>query len=159
MEWDVTRYADKLPRKAANSGTPTALENEDRMKRQYPLRNDSAAELPISRPCIIVDMHGIILAWYLPGVLQDSRQVSLFTLSDCCIKSDAFQSEIMAAAERLHPLLGKRKGGASWRVNSENFRPGTESLQGSVDISPAWFQLGHEVSCFSKILSFGSSFQ
>jgi len=35
-----------------------------------------------SRPCIIVDIYGNILTWYLPGILEDSRQVGLFALSD-----------------------------------------------------------------------------
>ena len=81
MEWDITRYADKLPRRPANSGTKAAQATEASLRQQYPL-NDSAIKGPISRPCIIVDMQGIILAWYLPGILKDSRQVRLFTLFD-----------------------------------------------------------------------------
>ena len=50
------------------------------MRRRYPPQNESAADLPISRPCIIVDMQGIILAWYLPGILKDSRQVCTHSL-------------------------------------------------------------------------------
>jgi hypothetical protein len=150
IQWDVTRYADKLPRMAANSGTKAALEKEVQMKRQYPPLDDSAAEPPVSRPCVIVDKHGIILAWYLPGILQDSRQVSLFTLSDRCIKFDLFQNKMMAATEKLRPLLMKRQIGASWRTDPKKFCPGTKGPKGSVDISPAWFQQGHEVSYFSQ---------
>lgn len=80
IEWDVTRYADRLPLRPANSGTKSALATEDRLNRRYPPRNDLTAEVPISRPCIIVDMHGIILAWHLPRILKDSRQVSFFRL-------------------------------------------------------------------------------
>jgi hypothetical protein len=86
IEWDVTRYADKLPLRPANSGTKAALQTEESLNRRYPPRNDSASEVPISRPCIIVDMHGIILAWHLPRILKDSRQVSIFTSSDHYIK-------------------------------------------------------------------------
>ena len=82
IEWDATRYADKLPKKLARPGTAAAKTQEAIMRRQYPPRNDSAADIPISRPCIVVDMQGVILAWHLPGILTDSRQVSLFTLSD-----------------------------------------------------------------------------
>lgn len=151
IEWDVTRYADRLPRKAANSGTKAALATEASLKRRYPPGDDSAAELPISRPCVIVDMQGIILTWYLPGILKDSRQVSRFTstLSDRCIKRGAFQSEMMAATEKLHSLLGKRQSGAPWRVDPGNFTPGTENARGLLNMSPAWYQRGRDVSCLS----------
>lgn len=152
IEWDVTRYAEKLPRKPANAGTKAAQASEASLQRRYPPRGDSAAEVPMSRPCIIVDMQGIILAWHLPGILKDSRQASSFTLSDRCIKYSVFQSGMMAATEKLLPLLGKRQSRASWRtppIDPVNFTPGTEGAQGVLDISPAWYQQGHEVSCFS----------
>ncbi|KAI9429534.1 hypothetical protein H4582DRAFT_2089013 [Lactarius indigo] len=91
IEWDATRYVEKLPKKFPRPGTAAADAGEAIMRRQYPPRNDSAADIPISRPCIIVDMQGVILAWHLPGILNDSRQ-----------------SEMMAAMAKLHPLLEKR---------------------------------------------------
>jgi hypothetical protein len=84
--WDATRYADRLPRMPSRSGTVGGLKMEACLNGRYPPRNNSTAEVHISRPCIIVDKHGVILAWHLPGILKDSRQVSLFTLSDHCIK-------------------------------------------------------------------------
>ena len=151
MDWDITRYADRLPRKAVNRATKAAQASEDSLKTRYPPQTNSAAELPKSRPCIIVDMQGIILAWYLPGILRDSRQVSLFTSSDrrIFIKYNVCQSEMMAATANLHPLLGKRQSGASWRSDPGNFPSGAKGVHGSVNISPAWFQQGHEVSCAS----------
>ncbi|KAH9037002.1 hypothetical protein EDB85DRAFT_1861756 [Lactarius pseudohatsudake] len=97
------------------------------MRRQYPPQNDSAADIPISRPCIVVDMQGVILAWHLPGILTDSRQ-----------------SEMMAATQKLHSLLEKRPRSTSWRLDPEYFPSGLEGLQGLVNFSPAWFQQGHE---------------
>lgn len=41
----------------------------------YPPPTEESAEM-LSRPRIIVDMHGVILAWYLPDVLPEGRQVS-----------------------------------------------------------------------------------
>ena len=79
MEWDITCYADKLPQQPENSGTKAAQATKASLRRQYP-PNDLAIKGPISRPCIIVDMQGIILPWYLPGILKDSQQVRLFTL-------------------------------------------------------------------------------
>ncbi|KAH9020902.1 hypothetical protein EDB85DRAFT_2152751 [Lactarius pseudohatsudake] len=127
IEWDATRYADKLPKKQEKPGTVAADAKEASMRRQYPLRNDSAADIPISRPCIVVDMQGVNLAWHLPGILSDSRQ-----------------SEMMAATEKLHPLLEKHPKGTSWRLDPGYFPSGLEGLQGLVNFLPAWFQQAHE---------------
>jgi hypothetical protein len=85
MEWDVTRYVEMLPKNPPKPGTKASNEKETLLKRQFPPLNGVMA----SMPCIIVDMQGIILAWYLPGILTDFRQVSLFTLSDRNGKPDA----------------------------------------------------------------------
>ncbi|KAH9166668.1 hypothetical protein EDB89DRAFT_1857208 [Lactarius sanguifluus] len=90
------------------------------MRRQYPPRNDLAVDIPISRPCIVIDMQGVILAWHLPGILSDSWQ-------------------------KLHSMLEKRPKGTSWRVDLGYFPSGLEGLQGLADFSPAWFQQGHEM--------------
>ena len=78
MEWDVTHYVEMLPKKPLKSGTKASKEKEASLKWQYPPLNGVTASLP----CIIVDMQGIILAWYLSGILTNSRQVSLFALSN-----------------------------------------------------------------------------
>ncbi|KAH9168201.1 hypothetical protein EDB89DRAFT_1834868, partial [Lactarius sanguifluus] len=85
----------------------------------YPPRNDLAADIPISRPCIVVDMQGVILAWHLSGILSDSWQ--------------------------LHSMLEKHPKGTSWGVDLGYFPSGLEGLQGLVDFSPTWFQQGHEM--------------
>jgi hypothetical protein len=72
-------YADKLPKGPTNSGTKAGQQSKDRMRNKYPPEENSAAKVPISSPCIIVDMQGIILAWYLPRILNRSRQVDLST--------------------------------------------------------------------------------
>ena len=54
----------------------------------------------------------------------------------------------MTAMEKLHPLLGKRQGGISWCDNPALFPSGSEGPHGTLNLSPAWFQLGHEVSHF-----------
>ena len=59
IEWDITHYMDKLPRQPTNSGTMAGLAAKASLRRQYPL-NNSATEDPVSKPCIIVDMQGII---------------------------------------------------------------------------------------------------
>ena len=51
-----------------------AINSRARLRKQYP---SLPAEDVNSCPCIIVDMHGVILAWYLPGVLSKYQQVGL----------------------------------------------------------------------------------
>ena len=69
------------------------------------------------------------------------------TLSDCCGSPILFQGEMMAATERLHPLLKvSRPNKTNWRGNPKYFNSGGQKRFGFVNISPAWFQLGHSVS-------------
>jgi hypothetical protein len=75
----------------------------------------------------------------------------VYSLSDHQIKCDVFQREMMAATEKLYPLLSKFKGGASWCNDVGLFPSGTEGCHGVLNLSPAWFQQGHEVSCISMV--------
>jgi len=77
MGWDATHYADRLPQNFSKLGTKASNKKEKSLQWRYPLLN----KVTVSVPCIIPDRHGVILAWYLPGVLSDSRQVGLFP--DC----------------------------------------------------------------------------
>ena len=54
----------------------------------------------------------------------------------------------MAATEKLHPLLGKRQGGISWRDDTALFPSEAKGPHGALNLSPAWFQQGHEVTSF-----------
>ena len=38
------------------------------------------AEVFVSKPAIVVDLHGRILAWILPGILSKARQVNYFNV-------------------------------------------------------------------------------
>ena len=72
----------------------------------------------------------------------------LIHLSDQMVTCTVFQREMMAATEKLYPLLSKSQGNTSWRNHTALFPSETESPSGSLNMSPAWFQQGHEVSCF-----------
>ncbi|KAH9044158.1 hypothetical protein EDB84DRAFT_1559115 [Lactarius hengduanensis] len=128
INWDATRYAMRLPKKSSAPGTKTAKAAEESIRRQYPpLSSSATAEAARSGPRIVVDMDNVILVWYLPGILNDSRQ-----------------SKITAATENLRPLLRSHQTGASSRANCENFHPGTDVPTGMITLSPAWFQQGHQ---------------
>src|SRR5882757_894061 len=98
VEWDAMCYAERLPKKPSRSGTKALDEREASLRRHYPPLNDVTA----STPYIIIDMQGIILTWYLPGILTDSRQAGLclFALCHCSKrKSDTSQNSMLAACE------------------------------------------------------------
>jgi hypothetical protein len=120
VEWDIMRYAERLPKKPLQSGTKASHEKEESLRQQYSLLNGVTA----SMPCIIVDMQSIILAWYLPGILTDSRQVSFVRWSNCSRKPDDIQNAMSEAQEKLHPLLKMLPCHSSWCVNETNFQPG-----------------------------------
>ncbi|KAH9065021.1 hypothetical protein EDB87DRAFT_1574743 [Lactarius vividus] len=137
IEWDATHYVERLLKKFPRPGTAAADASEAIMRRQYPLWNESAANVPISGPCIVVDMQGVILAWHLPGILNGS-----------------WQSEMMAVTKKLHPLLEQCPKGTSWHLDPGYFPSGLEGLQGIVDLLPAWFQQGHELISIKMVQKF-----
>ena len=141
MGWDVTRYADKLPKKSLPRGSDLAKAKEASLKKQFvPLDGFTA-----STPCIIIDSQGIIMAWYLPNILSSARQVNLLS-SNRIKRPNAPQSAMLVARKKLRSLLDSSIRGRCWRNDLEYFHPGEESLRGSVNFSPAWFQQGHDVS-------------
>jgi hypothetical protein len=138
------RYAAKLPKKQGHPGSQSSQDKEESRQRQYPPLNDS---VKMTRPCIITDLHGAILAWYLPGILNESRQVGLFASSNHTNKLGIIQGKLWAATEKLNPLLRTSRG-KGWRNDPKYFQQSHESSvdSGAINFSPAWFELGHEVS-------------
>ena len=54
---------------------------------------------------------------------------------------------MLAAHEKLHPLLEMSlRSGSNWRDEINFFCSEGEGPQGLVNLSPAWFQQGHDVS-------------
>jgi len=76
--WDIIHYADNLLKMLSRPGTRALDEKEELLKKQYPPLEGVTA----SKPSIIVNMHGVIVAWYLPGILSNSRRVPLFSMSN-----------------------------------------------------------------------------
>jgi hypothetical protein len=76
MSWSVREYVKELRRRGARcNGRQPGV--EDDLRRLFP-----AGEMEvIVEPCMIVDSEGIILLWYLPGLMNSRRQVRI-DLSD-----------------------------------------------------------------------------
>ncbi len=140
--------------KISRPGTKASIQNEAAVRRRYPPLDGVTA----STPHIIVDEHGIILAWYLPGILSDQRQVGFFSLSDHGRQPDASQKDMLAARGKLGPLLKMAESGSSWRNHQEMYPSGAEGPRGSVNLSPAWFQLGHDVSVSTHKIFFSATY-
>jgi hypothetical protein len=98
-----------------------------------------------STPCIIIDAQGIIMAWYLPKILSDSRQVGLLP-SNHIKRLNASQNMMLMAWQKLRPLLDSSICGRCWHDDLGYYYLGEESLRVSVNFSPAWFQQGHNIS-------------
>jgi len=76
--------------------------------------------------------------------LEKFKTGGLTPLSDHIQKSDASQSAMLDAWKKLSPLLNLPKTGSSWHEDTIYFQG--EGPKGSVNLSPAWFQQGHDVS-------------
>jgi hypothetical protein len=59
---------------------------------------------------------------------------------------------MLAAREKLRPLLKTSKDSSLWRRDEKNFHPEGQHPQGSVDLSPGWFQQAHDVSILAHEL-------
>lgn len=71
LPWSVKEYLEHLPPRP--NGFIGAV--EDKLESLFPPMHSPPYPL-ISDPTTIVDLHGCILSWYLPGCLSRERQVS-----------------------------------------------------------------------------------
>jgi hypothetical protein len=69
MDWNVTCYVERLPKDPSKLTTNVLNQKEASLRWQYP----PLEEVTASTSCIIIDRHGIILAWYLLEILSNSR--------------------------------------------------------------------------------------
>jgi hypothetical protein len=60
---------ERLPKDPLKLTTNALNQKKALLRWQYPLLEEVTA----STSCIIVDRHGIILTWYLPEILSNSR--------------------------------------------------------------------------------------
>ncbi|KAF8964946.1 hypothetical protein BDZ97DRAFT_1619087, partial [Flammula alnicola] len=106
--WDVNRYRETL----SSHNTGMNEEWETNLKRRYPpIYAPTSFEC---EPAVVLDRHGNILTWYLPGILKPERQVG-----------SASEKSWRSNLELYCDL-------------PEGMKMGTMSM------SPAWFEQGHE---------------
>jgi hypothetical protein len=69
VDWDGVRYSEKLSKAPRKRESKASMQKEASQRKRYPLL---PSEIEISKPSILIDKHGVILAWYLPGIVKES---------------------------------------------------------------------------------------
>ncbi|KAG0696450.1 hypothetical protein DFH29DRAFT_879362 [Suillus ampliporus] len=125
MPIDIARYSKLISPKDTGHNE----EREEKLLQRCPPGHEGTKLVEI--PATILDVSGAIIAWYLPDAL-----------------TDATQKEIWAASDLLAPMLEESiKVDGNWRTNQRWFKPSSEDdvlTPGCINVSPAWFQQGHE---------------
>ncbi|KAG0694471.1 hypothetical protein DFH29DRAFT_880705 [Suillus ampliporus] len=125
MPIDIARYSKLI----SSKDTGHNEEREKKLLQRCPPGHEGTKLVEI--PTTILDVSGAIIAWYLPDAL-----------------TDATQKEIWAASDLLAPMLEESvKVDGNWRTNQRWFKPSSEDdvlTPGCINVSPAWFQQGHE---------------
>ncbi|KAG2355240.1 hypothetical protein BDR07DRAFT_1213524, partial [Suillus spraguei] len=113
---DIARYSKLISPK--NTGHNE--EKEEKLLERCPPGHEGTKL--VDKPATIIDASGTIIAWYLPDALTETTKVR--NVLEKSVKADG-----------------------NWRYNQEWFKQGSEnvgSTPGCIDLSPAWFQQGHE---------------
>ncbi|KAG1721338.1 hypothetical protein EDB19DRAFT_1962017 [Suillus lakei] len=141
MQINIARYSKLISLKDTGHNE----EREEKLLERCPPGHEGTKL--VDTPMTILDVSGVIIAWYLLDAL-----------------TDATQREIWVASNLLTPSLEKSVGvDGNWQTNREWFNQSSENVEltpGCINLSPAWFQQGHEnqsdpeVSASLKGLSF-----
>ncbi|KAG2354432.1 hypothetical protein BDR07DRAFT_1306163 [Suillus spraguei] len=119
MQIDIARYSKLISPK--NTGHNE--EKEEKLLERCPPGHEGTKL--VDKPATIIDASGTIIAWYLLDALTETTQV-------------------------CNVLKKSVKADGNWQYNQEWFKQGSEnvgSTPGCINLSPAWFQQGHEVGC------------
>jgi hypothetical protein len=148
LDIDVIRYNEALAKR--ESGLNDS--HEEALLAKFP----PAKRLVLDRPSVVIDSGYRIILWYLPGALHWSLQVGTGLCWNFTILIRRRQRDMYNATIGMGNLLkqsittGKTSTGQSskWRTHSSNFYAAQEPqlTPGCINISPCWFQQGHEVS-------------
>ena len=76
MDWSVRQYTNALAQFGPRC-TGNQQDIEHHLRHLFPPNTTKT----ISEPSVIMDSDGIVLLWFLPGLLNSSRQVAI-TLSE-----------------------------------------------------------------------------
>ncbi|KAF9231416.1 hypothetical protein BU15DRAFT_82432 [Melanogaster broomeanus] len=142
----VTAYKNRVTvdidaRCMANNLTPNEFGKDPDREKKLLERYDPGPDRLISEPTVVVDKQGCVLAWYLPGVF--SRRI---------------QDKMWDVLEHIKPLLKNSTTSSAeqkWHMTPSLFRKDA-SIKGSIELSPAWFQQGRDMSMTSAQPAIGA---
>ncbi|KAF8263490.1 hypothetical protein EI94DRAFT_1703958 [Lactarius quietus] len=126
--WDAVHYSQYAPKVNHQKESKGTCNTKASLEKRYPPRSDLAANINLSSPCVIVDIHGVILAWHLP-----------------CILTEARQGQMLAVTQKLRQLLQASLNTKSWHGKKHKFQVGSELPTGVENFSAAWHEQGHEL--------------
>ncbi|KAG1743777.1 hypothetical protein EDB19DRAFT_1615747, partial [Suillus lakei] len=118
---DIARYSKLISPKDTGHNE----EREEKLLERCPPGHEGTKLVEI--PATILDASGAIIAWYLPDALTDATQVC----NIYCYSMDIEDQMV----------------DGNWRTNQGWFNPSSENdalTPGCINLSPAWFQQGHE---------------
>lgn len=147
LDIDIIRYNEALTKR--ESGLNDA--REEALLAKFP----PTERILLDRPSVVIDAGCRIILWYLPGALNWSLQVSLGTQRCPITLTDNKKRDMFTATVGMGKLLqqsmttSKTSTGKTtkWRTNTSYFHPSKEPglIPGCINLSPCWFQQGHEV--------------
>jgi hypothetical protein len=152
LSWDADRYADMLGSRL--TGQSETLEAA--LDKRYPIDLNNK-DRHINIPCVVTDRNGKVLFWYLPDALMPERKVcGIVVIPVISRLTPVVQEATWQSLLNLEQYFKGSVGGpnSTWRVNAGNFKDPAECkpVPGNINLSPAWFQQGHEV-CSAILIS------
>jgi hypothetical protein len=164
-DWDITCFADKVKNpKVAEDGAESKTDLS--LHKYFEQMNFG----DLTEPTTILDMHGRIMVWALPGMLHPNRLVRRLQ-NFRCLFVNASQADynvatkgISAALKRGRELNTKDPEKTQWCHNQfkmPDVLP-TQFESGIADFVSGWFMQGHTVGVdmfFIIAYSFTSNFQ
>ena len=102
----------------------------------------------IFAPTLVIDCNGVILLWFLPGLLNSQRKVKSISVPSEINKVLTWKKEHMwQSLTILEKRLKVKPNSTSWRVNGDHYRPATECRfkPGSLSFGLAWYQQAQQV--------------
>jgi hypothetical protein len=145
VQWDVERFADHIKFFKQGEGVQERVKEELARVGKYIQLPET--ERHCDEPQTIVDIHGRILVWSLPGILSAKRVVSppiLFRTPD---SESGFSQDYNLVAASLREPISKSTSQDSWRLTG--FNPpegGGEFGAGVLRFSPGYFMQARNVS-------------
>ncbi|EIW75449.1 hypothetical protein CONPUDRAFT_65902 [Coniophora puteana RWD-64-598 SS2] len=124
---------DKLPDSAFQPEPPQVSYPPDNCPFYSPDRDANTGRLLAVRPCKLVDLDGLAVAWFLPDVLSTARQAEI-------IDSLRLMGGLMADGIKQNDINDARNSSLLFKPAADCNAAGA----GCINISPAWQMLGHE---------------